>query len=156
MTGQAGVSRGRNPHCYATPAKAGVHAEDAALKTVRRRYGRGEPETVRQESPERAEPSFVGVWGNPHNPPAPPRRGVGVGGCPERGRAHSRVPLRILETAHDLAEMGAIVTLICPVRYADITLLTTNVARFPPSVLSMSKHNWRYPGTLSAKPRRGD
>ena len=51
---------------------------------------------VRRESPERAEPSLVGVWGNPPSPTRPASR-QGSERVPEWERAHSRAPLRIRE-----------------------------------------------------------
>ena len=65
--------------------------QDRDGRMAMRAYGIGTRGTaghaVRQESPERAQPSLVGAWGNPQ-PLSAPLTAREAGGLPKRGRAH--------------------------------------------------------------------
>ena len=74
---------------------AGLGGEGASLRTSPPEPREGLP--ARRESPERAEPSLVGAWGNPPTPPDPlPAREAG--GCRGWRGANSHAPLRSCES----------------------------------------------------------
>ena len=71
---------------------------------------------IRRESPERAQPSLVGVWGTPQYPhPPSSRQGSGRSSGGGTGAQPCAPTNTEPELPVDPTEVGSVVTLICPV-----------------------------------------